>query len=432
MGGESSSSTVESRLDVVSGSENELLRIRGAHLCLLDWKESVIIQSGDFAFHISKQIKSPFAAVVALVGDLHWPVGKDSPTLNVAANKYTFALPGLVYGLVLPCNAPVEAVQSLEGLLHQYSTFEQHPEVSAGINDSQALSYWTAVAPEQTGSTSGKITVGSHSDVSPRMMNRIQQARRMSAVAKLLCKTLVRGAINAKTHVVPRGLAEPTICAPHLAKGIRPGNKIMAIARVDAFAKVVEAVETAGRSLLAIMSTSIGSEFEEETKQDIHVKGNEGVTGETTWTLNKAGLRLLLQATAASAVIHVTCRGIGESPSYTSSPHSVLSYQASASDPNNSPLQHRLYTDSSNSMPALTTDHGAQPYTDKNIEHRFASYGDVKNIYGTDITSQFIPPTPISLLQTDSVCCGSTRPSILFTAPRPHGPSSPFQQYSRP
>eukprot|EP01018_Ginkgo_biloba_P038049 Gb_40006 [translate_table: standard] len=449
MGGESSMSTVESGLEVPTGSENELLRIRGAQLCLIDGEESVIIQSGDFAFHVIKQTESPLAATVGLVGDFQWPVGKDSPALKVGNKKYAFALPGLVYGLVLPANTPVEAVQSLEGLLQQYSTFEQYPEISDGAENNEqgwlvqarqeVAEYWTSVAPQvekiSTQMARRMPTAGSSSppcsdmecvapsppvqktskalgDLSPRMMKRIQQARRMSAVAKLLSKTLLRGAINANRHVAGGGRGDSTLSPPFLNSNSQERFMGLAFANVDAFAKVVEAVETAGRSLLEVAS-SVGSEFQQQSKSMDHSdqqpkslnqnynynNNNNNDSSDCFWTLNKSGLRLLLRATAASAVIHVA-RGIGASSfsSSQSSPQSGLSQQGSIPSP-----------------------------LDEQKEK--CSVYDHKRLH----TTQFIPTPNSDAIghSNESVCSasGSARPPA---STRPHRSNSPFQQYSRP
>ncbi|KAH9295189.1 hypothetical protein KI387_038777 [Taxus chinensis] len=373
MGGECSMTTVESGLEgICTGSENELLRIKGAELCLIDRKESVImIQSGDFSFNVIKQTHSPLAAVVGLVGDLQWPVGRDSPSMKVGNKKYAFALPGeILYGLLLPGDTPLEAEQSLEGLLHHYSMFESHPEVSQGEQGwlvqakQETAAYWTAVAPqldkisvnavqklhaESTSATSlatwtdsglcwmgpavtsrqdvtddkptspPGLAVNDDDGVSPRMRNRIQRARRLSAVAKLLSKTLLRGAINVNRHVA----GQITDSSPVQSS---PPTADIILASVDAFAKVVEAVETAGRSLFELADLQQHHKLQEQERRQSGAACPEGL-----WTLNKSGLRLLLRATALSAVIHVA-RGVGTTSSLSpaqSSPQSVLSQQPS-------------------------------------------------------------------------------------------------------
>ncbi|XP_057873951.2 protein EARLY-RESPONSIVE TO DEHYDRATION 7, chloroplastic isoform X1 [Cryptomeria japonica] len=431
MGGESSMANVESGLEVSTGSENELVRIRGAQLCLIDGKESVILQSGDFALHVIKQNQSSLAAVVGLVGDLQWPVGRDSPVVMVGSKKYAFALPGLLYGLLLPSNTPVEAEQNLEGLLQYYSAFETHLEVSDGETGwllqvkQEATDYWTTVAPqvekisskmaqkisaacssatspptwtspeawcmgsaanstggvtdEDENTTPPPATAGNNNTdtaVSQRMLNRIQRARRMSAVAKLLSKTLLRGAINAERHVV--GQPTGTSLSVPIPAAISPPPADITLASVDAFTKVVEAVETAGRSLFELADFKSHNNNNKVEQLNSCSSPQFASFPDNLWTLNKCGLRLLLRATAVSAVIHVA-RGIGVSgfAPAQSSPQSVLSEQ-----PSDTPSE--------------------------------------------DVHSKETYALGLNFMSADSLC--SPAPSTRV----PHGPNSPFQQYSKP
>jgi spartin len=117
------------------GSETEVMKISGAQLFLIDREESVLMQKGDFSLRLVKQEHSPLAAIVAAVGEVQWPIGKDAPALKVWNRHYTFALPGLmVYGLLFPAETPVEVLQQLEAVMNHYCTFEVHQEIAAAGN----------------------------------------------------------------------------------------------------------------------------------------------------------------------------------------------------------------------------------------------------------------------------------------------------------
>jgi hypothetical protein len=170
----------------------------------------------------------------------------------------------------------------------------------------------------------------------PRILKRIQQAQRMSAVAKLMSKTLLKGAISVSTHVAT-GLADLNHVhddAPASLSGAQLGHQTssaaaglvesaafpgaakpsVAVASVDAFAKVVEAVETAGKSLYAA-TKAVGTNLVQQrfgTDAGQIMQDSFGVVGnaiDTAWTLNKLGLRMLLQATAASTILSTTSTG---------------------------------------------------------------------------------------------------------------------------
>jgi hypothetical protein len=171
----------------------------------------------------------------------------------------------------------------------------------------------------------------------PRILKRIQQAQRMSAVAKLMSKTLLKGAISVSTHVAT-GLADLNHVhddAPASVSGAQLGHQTssaaaglvesaafpgaakpsVAVASVDAFGKVVEAVETAGKSLYAatkaVGTNLVQQRFGTDAGRQM-VQDSFGVVGnaiDTAWTLNKLGLRMLLQATAASTILCTTSTG---------------------------------------------------------------------------------------------------------------------------
>ncbi|BFI25559.1 spartin [Marchantia polymorpha subsp. ruderalis] len=382
MGGESSNSSIESVVDMPTGTETELLRISGAQLFLLDGEESVRMGVGNFALMMTVQAQTPLAAMVAQVADVQWPVGKDGPVLKLANYRYTFSIPGLLYGVILPKDVSKELIQKFESLMQQYCTFEVRPDIlkAAEIrnlrlrhppapNDVAAIDgeqFWSNIAEdveqyskrlaqhikngstiavsgialggewatwgiEQGGlrakskftKTSAAGAKGDGGDMSPRMRSRVAQARRMSAVAKLLSRTVLKGAISATGHVANTLGTAIGSSAPFRAVLNSDGGREVAVASVDAFAKVAEAVETAGKSL-ASATLSVGTDlvhhrYGEQAGQVVQ----EGmvVVGDminSMWTLNKIGLRMLWGATASSLVLNASRSRGPLSPSISS------------------------------------------------------------------------------------------------------------------
>lgn len=312
-------------IDLSAGFEAQLLHISSVQLYLLYADQSFPFKHGDFVLRLFKQNLSPLAAVLASVDDIYWPIGKDSPSLKLKDRSFTFAFPGLIYGLVLPETAPVDSRNQLEALLRQYSTFEIHEELMLGASTDQgksSLSLWTTLAPEimrlskelPRGISSSPVAstiirsvrnpnkgTSSHEvgalDPNPRSMKRIQRARRVSAISKLLSRTLVRGALCAKEHVT--GMCVTQMVSLTKAKGFTD----VAFAGVDAIAKVVEAVEFAGKG--------IHSNHVREKKDMMKLADDPGGSkgfklgiASTSWTLNRIGLALLFHVIAASAKIH--------------------------------------------------------------------------------------------------------------------------------
>lgn len=400
MGGESSgSSTTSSSLEdslAEMGSQRELISMRNVQLYLIDGEESMMMQSGEFSLKLLKQSHSPLAVVVANVGEVQWPVGKDAPVLKLFHRRYTFALPGLVYGMILPESTPVSALHTLEVILAEYSTFETHPEIASAhpLAARDQAGYWNAVAPEvetlssrvarSIDSTStivaNSIVLGgdwaalgikhgasllkrkgpdsppgrtvNDGGVSPRMMKRMQQARRMSAVAKLMSRTLLKGAISADGHVARTlGLDGNSNSSPPVFE------RNVAVASVDAFGKVVEAVETAGKSLYDATSKHGGEIVQERFGAGAGQVLQEGLGAvgnviNTAWTLNKMGVRMLLRMTAASTVLNT--QRLASTTSTVTSESSPSSTGTKSIAPSHHHLRHQI-TLSPDEVPRLQT-----------------------------------------------------------------------------
>lgn len=117
----------------------------------------------------------------------------------------------------------------------------------------------------------------------------------MSAVAKLFVRSMETGAINAYTHV--------KMADAHASRGGQADADLV-VASVDAVAKVVEAVETAGKTLLENAQTTstdwiLKKYGKEEGKRAVEGLDAVGSLITSAWTLNKMGLRMLFRTIAS-------------------------------------------------------------------------------------------------------------------------------------
>ncbi|KAJ7548254.1 hypothetical protein O6H91_07G004700 [Diphasiastrum complanatum] len=358
-------STHGGRNPPLAGSETELIRIEAAQLYLIDEEDSVLLlQSGVFALILTKQGHSSLAVIDALIGDVHWPVAKDSPVCKIREEGYTFSIPGVLYALIFTEKTSLEDKKELESLLLEYSLFEVRPDLAiAGFDDAcmrhspeshvnagddgtaydgvelssskvgHSVSRGSAVVADsitrrsqlasssiQKGTSDSKSrTFGAEGtgkvEISRRMKALVQRARRMSAVTKLIAKSLMRGAISASNHVQSTLSSRVSSSAP--GKAIRErGMEGVALASVDACAKVVDAVESAGASSISAASSTSGSDLVQHRYGDGAGAGEVAPEGframgnavNSLWTLNKLGLEMLVKAIATSPVIKVARR----------------------------------------------------------------------------------------------------------------------------
>ncbi|RWR93049.1 LOW QUALITY PROTEIN: hypothetical protein CKAN_02228100 [Cinnamomum micranthum f. kanehirae] len=289
----SSMSTVESTAaELAAGTESEMIRINGTELYLMGDERIAVIRTGEFAVRVVKQLQSPLSAAFCIVGDHQWPLGKDCPVLRVGLRRFSFALPGFLYGLALPENCSEDELKRLEETLMRFSCYGSHllhekqedskvymPEIETEIWSS-ALSKIEKLSNQMLVKITGKELKKPEFSVeksSEDMHNKAQKAIRMSAIAKLVSK-----ALGSHQFQLP--------CQYH---GAKDSGNTWAFASIRAFTDVIEAVETAGRS---IMNGNRDKMF---------------LSGVKYWSFNKSGLALLLRAVAASAVIHVRSSSVG-------------------------------------------------------------------------------------------------------------------------
>jgi hypothetical protein len=272
--------------------------------------------------------------------------------------------------------------------------------------------------------------------MSPRILKRMQQARRMSAVAKMMSRTLLKGAISATGHVAGSlGLdvnATTTISSSSTPES--GGANEVAVASVDAFAKVVEAVETAGKSVYGVTSV-VGTDLVQQKfglDAGKVVQDSLGAVGNvinTAWTLNKMGLKMLLQVAAASTALSSrtsTGRRTSQS-SYTTTSSRSEEQQPASPASTMSPLFHQI---------TLSPPKQQQQQQPGEQETPLAL-----NLLLSDNTSSLQRPPPMrtqtffgpSNRQTATLSSSFTPRGNYTSSSLPPGTHlhSPFQQYSR-
>lgn len=294
---------------------------------------------------------------------------------------------------------------------------------------------WAALGIKHGGSllkrNSDTYSGGGGGGVSPRVMKRMQQARRMSAVAKLMSRSLLKGAISATGHVSKTlGLNATPSSGPQYGVSEDTARNV-AVASVDAFGKVVEAVETAGKSLMDA-TQKVGTDIVQERfgrQAGLVLQDGLGAMGNvinTAWTLNKMGVMMLLRMTAASTALN-TRSGSMSTSSTTTGDENVSSPSSTGSKPTKQhfqrPLQHQI---------TLSPQQSAQ-----SVPLNLSSTANVQS--GQTLqTSQLFPTTPEQLRHHAVVGVPATSPLRLPTGNYtglvpPTGPrgNSPFQQYHR-
>lgn len=323
---------------MMGGSHTELFRWPDAQLYLVDRDERALLQRGTFTLFLATHSSSPLlVAVEAIVADVQWPVGKDCEvTYRASGNTVhilTFVLQSLVYELVL-----VERdgygdmhLAKLQDLLSLYTTFNLQGSVrEVKTAEEEAGQYWTGMAGrllesddshkgdddsetlqlslsgrymQGGGRTSTSRTLDSPTisgaacvDASAvhrqRCVMKLNQARRISAVAKLFSKALMKGAISPQLYTLVAGSGDDRVDAQ--GKEVWP-----AVADVDLVAKVVEMVEKKATLREVVV---------------VQRKKRDHVGSMSTWTLNEVGLNLLLKAVVAANMMTASATSTAPPP----------------------------------------------------------------------------------------------------------------------
>ncbi|XP_010269149.1 PREDICTED: uncharacterized protein LOC104605898 [Nelumbo nucifera] len=283
-----------------SGTESEVLRVEKAVLSLVGYdnggQTAGVIRTGEFSIGVVMQTISPILVTVCMVGDLQWPITKDSPSLRVGSRSFAFAMPGLLYGLQFPEDCSEQAMQVLERVLTRFSHYEDH-SLSGRESGTKFLvpeaepSFWSASQSkirELTDPLLNQIGAGP-AGKSPARMGGMDEgllkAIRMSGVTKLISKAVLVGGLQPE-HVDifdmrPQSNANQNV------------NLLRAFATIFAFSDLVEAVE-ATRLVISGNRRSLPLFHPTWTP----------LPGIRTWNINKKGLLLLLQVLIASASIY--------------------------------------------------------------------------------------------------------------------------------
>ncbi|OVA03312.1 hypothetical protein BVC80_8601g3 [Macleaya cordata] len=312
MDAESSSNVSQPRTESVieypRGTDSQVLRIKssttlwlmaaGNHHNNID-RMVGIVRTGEFAFHIIIQTQSPILITICMVGDLQWPLTKDTPVLRVGLRSFAFATPGLLYGLRISDTCCEDVLETLERVLMRFGHYEDHSGRQSGIQFSipeDDPDFWAASQFTIENITQPFLIRLGATDKSPTCFDdtneRVLRVMRMSAVTKMITKGVLVGGIDPDEHIElfgPTSLSED-----------EDVNDIesRASATIFVFSDIVEAIEASG----IIVSGKYQSMPPYEPKWT-------PVPNITFWNISKAGLIRILQVMVASATMNIEVMG---------------------------------------------------------------------------------------------------------------------------
>ncbi|KAL3723718.1 hypothetical protein ACJRO7_035826 [Eucalyptus globulus] len=359
-------------------SSEEVLRVPGAILHLIDKEYSVELGCGDFSLIARRQGENAVAVLARFPSSsLQWPLTKDGAAVKVDDSHYFFSLRALEkaksgsdssddegkkgggasddplnYGLTFASKGQEGVLRELDAILEKYSAFstqkvsrkarkgealdatvakETSPaELQSGgkkkeIMEDKCTAYWTTLAPnveDYSGKTAKSIAVGSGQlikgilwcgDVTVDRLNWVNEVmkKRMTPAEKAQinkktlkrlerAKKMTRMTEKAATGVLSgvdrvSGFVTSSVAKSSVGKKFFGGQLgQMVLASHDGYKKVCDAVEVAGRNVLAtsatvtteLVSHRYGEEAGKATHEGLHVAGH--AMG-TVWAVYKIG-----------------------------------------------------------------------------------------------------------------------------------------------
>ncbi|XP_076885974.1 protein EARLY-RESPONSIVE TO DEHYDRATION 7, chloroplastic-like [Bidens hawaiensis] len=289
----------------IESSEEIVIQIPNSIVHLIDKQQSVQLASGLFEVTRLRQSGNVVTVLARIGDDIQWPLAKDEAAVKLDGTHYFFTLRvppessnGVVseedniinYGLTI--SNDVVLGEELDRVLDKYSAFSVREAgvvaaaVDGGSPEDKAAAYWTTLAPnveDYSGSVArmiaagsgqlikgifwcGDVTVerlkwgneflktrmksGQKSEISPQALRRMERVKKMTKMSESVATGLLSGVVKVS------GFFTSAIVNSVPGKkffNLLPGEIILA--SLDGFNKVCDAVEVAGRNVMATTST---------------------------------------------------------------------------------------------------------------------------------------------------------------------------------
>ncbi|KAK3413786.1 hypothetical protein EUGRSUZ_I02336 [Eucalyptus grandis] len=326
----------------LDSSEEVLLRVPGAILHLIDKEYSVELGCGDFSLIALRQGENAVAVLARVADEAQWPLTKDGAAVKVDDSHYFFSLPTtrgkkgggasddpLNYGLTFASKGQEGVLRELDAILEKRTSPVdlQSDGKKKEIMEDKCRAYWTTLAPnveDYSGTTAKLIAAGSgqlikgilwcgdvtvdrlnwgnevmkkrmtpaeKAEIDKKTLKRLKRAKKMTRMTEKVATGVLSGVVRVS------GFVTSSVVNSSVGKkffGLLPGE--MVLASLDGFNKVCDAVEVAGRNVMATSSTvttglvshRYGEEAGKATHEGLHAAGHAMGTAWAVFKIRKA------------------------------------------------------------------------------------------------------------------------------------------------
>ncbi|XP_057525899.1 protein EARLY-RESPONSIVE TO DEHYDRATION 7, chloroplastic-like [Amaranthus tricolor] len=340
-------------------TEELLIKIPSTIIHLIDNQQSIELAYGDLELILLRQNDENIAVLARIKDQLQWPLTKDESVLKLDNSHYFFPLSSnddvLNYGLTIPSKGQDQLLKKFDSVLEKYSEFkEERVEVEIEGEarewwvvaremgpeemkrdegkrekmEESAAAYWTTLAPnveEYSGSIARMIAEGSgmvvrgilwcgdvtverlkwgneflrsklgnresDAQVSLQCLRRIQRVKSMTKRSEDAATAILSGVIKV-SETITGSIVNSSVGKKFF--NMLPGEIILASS--DAFQKICDAVEVAGKNVMStsslvttdLVTERYGEEAARATNEGLDAAGHAIGTAWTVFKLRKA------------------------------------------------------------------------------------------------------------------------------------------------
>ncbi|KAF7849881.1 hypothetical protein BT93_L0167 [Corymbia citriodora subsp. variegata] len=262
------------------GTVTDIFKFERASLLVMgighgDEQPFTVLRVGAFVVNLYVQAITHIMMTTCAVGDLKWPLSRDSMVVRVGERSFAFVMLGLLYGLQLPLVCDEDTVDTLERV---FMKFCDYTTLEYGENGPEHdPSFWAAVRPFIEGIA--RVKLGNNW--------RLMEGNPAASLSKVL-----RTSATTKTmsNAIVTGFLKPTHVDNYVVRiedrHKRYTNFEEAFSSISAITDIVNSLET-------IWEVTAGNQqaLEEADKED----GSAKTSWIKLWKLNQHGLAFFLR-----------------------------------------------------------------------------------------------------------------------------------------
>ncbi|KAF7849882.1 hypothetical protein BT93_L0168 [Corymbia citriodora subsp. variegata] len=271
------------RRELPHGTVTEIFKFESASLVGMmmgdhDEHSLPVWRVGEFVVKLYVQAITHIMMTTCCVGDLQWPISRDSMVIRVGERSFAFVMLGLLYGLQLPPVCDEDTVDTLERVFIKFSDYINLNQGGNGYPCPENIApFWVTVRPVIESIVHGKL--GKHwRPMEGNEATSLSKVVRTSATTKTVSNAIVTGFLK-PTHV-------DIFVVKVEDRRKRYTDSEEAFSSISAITDIVNSLETACRIMVGDQQAVEDANREDGSVKTARIK---------LWKLNQLGLSFFLR-----------------------------------------------------------------------------------------------------------------------------------------